>query len=94
MLRPVEPEGESFFEFTAQVLRWEEAFRALAVRRTGPLLLRAGVPETVARSPEPVQDRATAFLLAVKDVPPRSAAKRCTALPSSPCFAERSRNSK
>ena len=69
MLRPVEPEGESFFEFTAHVLRWEEAFRALAVRRIGPLLLRAGVPEMVARSPEPVQDRATAFLLAVKDVP-------------------------
>jgi hypothetical protein len=51
-----------------RVLGWKEGFQTIAVRRLRPLLLRAGVPEVIARSPDQAADRAIAFLLALRDL--------------------------
>lgn len=60
---------EPFFSFIDRSLGWKEGFEALAVRRGRPLLLRAGVPKEIASFPDHVADRATAYLLAVRDIP-------------------------
>jgi hypothetical protein len=77
----VEGEAPGFREVTQRAIGWEWAFLVLAVRRGHLLLLNAGAPETIARSPNLVTDCAITFLVALRDLPPEASAQsRDTAL--------------